>query len=110
MQFMVHDWISHGPGSAGEEMEVPLADPTTSPRATRADADRDPAPARLGRADRPRPRAGVFGNTETSLVGRLPGLRQRPGARGAARSGEGGRLTIGDDGLLPAGGDAAAST
>lgn len=99
LQFMVHDWMSHGPGAPGEEIRVPLADHDDF-------AARSPGDDMLIRRSRPAevaPAGGppVFGNTETSWWDGSQVYGSTPGREALLRSGEGGRLTIGDDGLLP---------
>jgi heme peroxidase len=97
IQFMVHDWFSHGRNPRGSPIEVPI------------EADDDPWPARLRpmrvRRTRPGPRRPgeppVFLNTEThwwdasQIYGSSP-ERQRP-----LRTRVHGTLRLDDRGLLP---------
>ena len=85
LQFMVHDWMSHGPGAPGEEIRVPLAEDDDF-------AARSPGDEMLIRRSRPaaladgRRAAGVRQHRDR-LVGRLAGLRQHARARGPAARG-----------------------
>jgi hypothetical protein len=104
LQFMVHDWMSHGPGRPGEEIRIPL------------DADdrwaaRSPGGDMLVRRSRPSedPRApagaAVFDNTESAWWDGSQVYGSTPAREALLREGVGGRLTIGADGLLPLEGD-----
>ena len=97
LQFEVHDWFSHGENQGGA-VGGPLAEgddwgegPMRIPR-TRRDptSDDDPTDA-ADLHDRRQP-----------LVGRVADLRQRRGFADAIRPGEGGKLRIDEQGLLPA--------
>ena len=100
LQFMVHDWMSHGPGAAGDEIRVPLADDdrwaARSPggdmlvRRTRASRDPDAPPG-----------APVFDNAESAWWDGSQLYGSTPEREAKVREGSGGRLTIGLDGLLP---------
>ncbi len=100
LQFMVHDWMSHGPGAAGDEIRVPLADDdrwaARSPggdmlvRRTRASRDPDAPPG-----------APVFDNAESAWWDGSQLYGSTPEREAQVREGSGGRLTIGLDGLLP---------
>lgn len=99
LQFMVHDWMSHGPGAPGEEIRVPLA----------ADDDfaaRSPGDEMLIRHSRASAVAGddgppVFDNTETAWWDGSQVYGSSPERESLLREGAGGRLRMGDDGLLP---------
>jgi hypothetical protein len=104
LQFMVHDWMSHGAGVAGQEIRVPLADddrwearsPGGDMLVRRTPPSRDPvAPAG----------APVFDNTETAWWDGSQLYGSTPEREAQVREGEGGRLTLGVDGLLPLEGD-----
>lgn len=100
LQFMVHDWMSHGAGVTGDEMRIPLEPgdpwPARSPggemlvRRTRPSAD-PAAPAG----------APVFDNTETAWWDGSQIYGSTPEREALLREGAGGRLTVGRDGLLP---------
>jgi hypothetical protein len=100
LQFMVHDWMSHGPGAAGEEIRVPLADDDRW-------AARSPGGDMLVRRSRPSrdpdapPGAAVFDNTESAWWDGSQLYGSTPAREAQVREGEGGRLTMGLDGLLP---------
>ena len=100
LQFMVHDWMSHGPGTPGEEIRVPLA-------AADDFAARSPGDEMLIRCSRPSAAvtsAGgppVFDNTETAWWDGSQLYGSTPEREALLRSGAGGTLTVGDDGLLP---------
>lgn len=100
LQFMVHDWMSHGPGTPGDEIRVPLPEGDDW-------AARSPGDEMLIRRSRPAARAGdeggppLFGNTETSWWDGSQLYGSTPEREAMLRSGTGGRLTMGDDGLLP---------
>ena len=97
LQFMVHDWFSHGKNSKQHKWRIPLAEDDPFPQRpmeilhTRRDpsADRDP--------DRPPTYSNVV--THWWDASQLYGSDARTVARG--RSGVDGKLTIGADGLLP---------
>lgn len=100
LQFMVHDWMSHGPGVAGDEIRLPLADddpwPARSPggemlvRRTRASSDPDAPPG-----------APVFDNTESAWWDGSQLYGSTTEREAQVREGAGGRVRVGDDGLLP---------
>jgi hypothetical protein len=100
LQFMVHDWLSHGPGTAGEEIRVPLADgdrwaarsPGGDMLVRRTRPSRDPA-APAG--------APVFDNTESAWWDGSQLYGSTPEREAQVREGAGGRLRVGPDGLLP---------
>lgn len=100
LQFMVHDWMSHGPGAPGEEIRVPLADGDRW-------AARSPGGDMLVRRSRPShdpdapAGAPVFDNTESAWWDGSQLYGSTPEREAQVREGEGGRLTIGMDGLLP---------
>ena len=100
LQFMVHDWMSHGPGDPGSAIRVPLAE--DDPWAARS-----PGGDMLIRGTRPSaaPRAPgappVFDNTETALWDGSQLYGSAPERTRLVRSFAGGRLRIGPDGLLP---------
>lgn len=99
LQFMVHDWLSHGRGDPGEEIRVDLA----------ADDDwpsRTPGGQLLIRRSRPSDAAftdalPIFDNTETHWWDGSQIYGSTPERERAVRAHAGGRLTILDDGLLP---------
>ncbi len=100
LQFMVHDWMSHGPGVAGEEIRVPLADddrwearsPGGDMLVRRTRPSRDPA-APAG--------AAVFDNTESAWWDGSQLYGSTPEREALVREGAGGRLRVGADGLPP---------
>jgi hypothetical protein len=96
LQFMVHDWLSHGPNQRQDPFEVPLASddpwphhPMLVPR-TRRDPSRPP------RSSRP----PTFANVVTAWWdgSQIYGSDQPTQARVRGTSG---KLRIGEDGLLP---------
>jgi len=100
LQFMVHDWMSHGPGAPGADIRVPLA-------AGDAWAARAPGGEMLIRSSKPSAAASrpggppVFDNTETPLWDGSQLYGSTPERTRLLRAFAGGRLVIGDDGLLP---------
>jgi len=78
LQFMVHDWLSHGKNDKDRMVEIPLADddPWSQRPMLVARTRTDPAPTP---ADASRPPAYV--NTKR-IGGRLADLRQQPGGPG----------------------------
>jgi len=100
LQFMVHDWMSHGPGIPGDEIRVPLSDGDDW-------AARSPGDEMLIRRSRPSevvaPAGGppVFDNTETAWWDGSQLYGSTLDRESLLRAGSGGRLRIGDDGLLP---------
>ena len=97
LQFMVHDWLQHGQNQRSNPWVVPVADDDPWPdhpmeiRRTRHD------PTRPEGADGP----PTFTNTVTHWWdgSQIYGSDEETQRR--LRSGHGGRLAIGDDGLLP---------
>ena len=98
IQFMVHDWLSHGKNDASRLIEVPLADddpwpehPMTVPR-TMLDPTRTPA-------DRGMPPTYINTKTHWWDGSQLYGSTQE--VQDLVRSGEDGMLALTEDGLLP---------
>jgi hypothetical protein len=98
LQFMIHDWFSHGPGNTGDVWEVPLVDSDPWPERPMA-IPRTPAdPTRPDAATAQPP---TFVNTEThwwdgsSLYGTNLEHQRK------VRTGTDGKLHIGPDKLLP---------
>ena len=98
IQFMVHDWLSHGKNDASRLIEVPLADddpwqehPMTVPR-TMLDPTRTPADSGM---------PPTYINTETHWWdgSQIYGSNQEIQAQ--VRAGVDGTLALTDDGLLP---------
>ncbi|MGE0026640.1 MAG: peroxidase family protein [Thermoleophilia bacterium] len=100
LQFMVHDWMSHGPGAPGEEIRVPLAD---GDRWAARSPDGDMLVRRSRPSHDPDAPAGapVFDNTESAWWDGSQLYGSTPAREAQVREGDGGRLTIGMDGLLP---------
>ena len=102
LQFMVHDWMSHGKGDPGD------ADPDPARRRRRLAAGRRPA-TRWSSPHRPssargRPPGGppVLRQHRDALVGRVPGLRQHPRAAAPGCATRARRpAAAGPDGRLP---------
>jgi hypothetical protein len=98
IQFMVHDWLSHGHNEKTDPIEVPLRDDDDWPerpmlvRRTRRDPTRPPSSTE---------KIPTFLNTETHWWdgSQLYGSDQETMVK--VRSGTDGKLTIGSDGLLP---------
>ncbi len=98
IQFMVHDWMSHGHNEKENPIEVPLQDGDPWPerpmlvRRTRRDPTRPPGDTS---------KIPTFVNTETHWWdgSQLYGSDQETMTK--VRSGEHGKLRIGSDGLLP---------
>ena len=100
LQFMVHDWLSHGTGMPGERDPDPARPgrPLGRPHRRRRDARAAHAAERgAGAPGRP----GLRQHRDP-LVGRIAALREHARrAQARLREGAGGRLRIGPDGLLP---------
>ena len=100
LQFMVHDWLSHGSGAPGDEIRIPLA-------AGDRWAARSPGDEMLVRRSRPSaaatapPGEPVFDNTETHWWDGSQLYGSTPARESEVREGEGGRLRMGPEGLLP---------
>ena len=98
LQFMIHDWFSHGPGPSGDIWEVPLVDDDPWPEHPMAIPKTPPDPTRPDAADGQPP---SFVNTEThwwdgsSLYGTNLEHQQK------VRSGTDGKLHIDVNSLLP---------
>ena len=98
LQFMIHDWFSHGHGPTGDVWEVPLLDADPWPEHPMPIPKTPPDPTRPDAADGQPP---TFVNTEThwwdgsSLYGTSPEHQEK------VRSGTDGKLHIGPNSLLP---------
>lgn len=98
LQFMVHDWFSHGKNDKDRVFEIPLTDddpwPERPMRILRTTADRS-------RSDQDADLPPTFVNTMTAWwdASQIYGNDDEMVAK--LRSGFDGKLTIGDDGLLP---------
>lgn len=98
IQFMVHDWMSHGNNEKENPIEVPLRDGDDWPerpmliRRTRRDPTRPPSDT----DKRP-----TFVNTETHWWDGSQLYGSDQATLNKVRSGENGKLRIGNDGLLP---------
>lgn len=98
IQFMVHDWMSHGKNEKENPIEVPLRDGDDWPqrpmlvRRTRRDPTRPPSDTS---------KIPTFTNTETHWWdgSQIYGTEQATLSK--VRSGTDGKLKLGDDGLLP---------
>lgn len=98
LQFMIHDWLSHGKNEKERPWEIPIADDDPWPDRpmrilrTREDPTRQPEEANL---------PPTYANTEThwwdasQIYGTTPEFQSR------IRTGEGGKLIMGPDGLIP---------
>ena len=98
LQFMIHDWFSHGHGPSGDVWEVPLVDTDPWPEKPMPIPKTPMDPTRPDAADGQPP---TFVNTEThwwdgsSLYGTNLEHQKK------VRSGADGKLNIGPDSLLP---------
>jgi hypothetical protein len=98
IQFMIHDWISHGNNEKENPIEVPLRENDDWPerpmvvRRTRRDPTRPPSDA----DKRP-----TFVNTETHWWDGSQIYGSDQATLNKVRSGENGKLRIGGDGFLP---------
>jgi hypothetical protein len=98
LQFMIHDWFSHGKNEKERPWEIPLADDDPWPEhpmrilRTRADPTRSPEEANL---------PPTYANTEThwwdasQIYGTTEEFQRR------IRTGTDGKLIMGPDGLIP---------
>ena len=99
LQFMVHDWFSHGKNVPENPWEVPLAAGDDWPDPRMRILRTRPDPTRPAGSDEAPP---TYANTEThwwdgsQIYGSDADTRQK------VRSPDGGKLAIGPDGLLPA--------
>lgn len=96
IQFQIHDWVSHGTNQRDNHIELPLAD----------DDDWHESPMRIRRSPHdptrlPGEGAPAFTNTETHWWDGSQIYGSSAEALTELREGQGGRLLIGDDGLLP---------
>lgn len=101
IQFMIHDWVSHGNPDTTTMVQVPLAAddpmrrygvealslPATAPDPTRGDGEADRPPTFVNEVTHWWDGSQLYGSDEAT---------QR-----AVRSGEGGKLELTDDGFLP---------
>jgi hypothetical protein len=98
LQFMVHDWLSHGKNQKENPWLIPLADDDPWPQhpmqilRTRPDPTRGPADAGM---------PPTYANTETHWWDGSQIYGSDAATQARVRSGEGGKLVIGADGLLP---------
>ena len=98
VQFMIHDWFSHGKNQKENPWEIPLSDDDPWPEhpmhilrthsdPTRTDGDSKLPPTYLNTATHWWDGSQIYGSDEATLA--------------QVRSGELGKLTLGPDGLLP---------
>lgn len=100
LQFMVHDWMSHGKGDPGAEIHIPLADDDDWP-ARSPDGDmvvRRTVPSAVAHAPGGPP---VFDNTETHWWDGSQIYGSTPDRERLIRAHVGGRLRLDADGRLP---------
>ena len=100
LQFMVHDWMSHGPGAPGQEIRIPL-EPTDRWAARSPSGDMLVRRTRPSRDPDAPAGAAVFDNTESAWWDGSQLYGSTPEREALVREGAGGRLRIGEDGLLP---------
>ena len=100
LQFMVHDWLSHGSGMPGQEIRIPLESHDRWAARTAGDEMlvRRSKPSTAATAP---PGVPVFDNTETHWWDGSQIYGSTPARQARLREGAGGRLTMGADGLLP---------
>jgi len=101
IQFMIHDWVSHGTPDGDRVDRIPLAEddplrrygidhltvPASPPDPTRSEADGDRPPTRLNEVTHWWDASQIYGSD--------------PATQRALRSGVGGRLTLTEEGFLP---------
>lgn len=100
IQFMVHDWFSHGHNDKNRTVEVPLNGDDPWPQALRPMTIRRTAldETRTSASD---PNVPTFINTETHWWDASQMYGSDQATQALVRSGVDGKLTLGADGLLP---------
>jgi hypothetical protein len=99
LQFMVHDWMSHGKNETANPWEVPVADDPEWPGNTMQILRTRKDPTRAAQESSLPP---TYVNTETHWWDGSQIYGSDKDTQNKIRSGVDGKLTIGEDGLLPA--------